>query len=285
MLKKTNHLHRHKGLIERVTDMSYGALFSAWLVCCIVAACIYFALSYVPGNGPEPLSHLPTVERFWDSLYFSFVTAASVGYGDITPFGFSKIIASIQSVVTLALFGIFISKLASFKGENAQREMHRLTFENIFHNTREGLFIIRKDFDRIIQDVEHNHPLPDHVWENLTVAYIQAQALLREIPDFYAAEIDLYTLDATREKLLTEGVHRTLQRINELLETLTNHGIDWSAHHRSFGELLELLHIADASMHLWQERSPHERTQAFTDIMELKERVHAQVSKTGKERT
>jgi hypothetical protein len=235
-------------------------------------------LSFIPGHGPQPLDHLDTVGRFWNSMYFSIVTAVSVGYGDIIPIGFSKIVASIQSIVTLALFGIFISKLASFRGEAAQKEMHRLTFENIFHNTREGLFIIRKDFDRIIQEVEQHRPLPEHVWENLTVAYIQAQALLQEIPDFYAVQSDLYTLDARREKLLLEGVHRTLHRINALLETFSRNGINWMKHHRSFSELVELLKTADSVVPLWRDRSPHEKTEAFADITELQERVRAQVA-------
>jgi hypothetical protein len=52
---------------------------------------------------------------FGNCLYFSVITFSSLGYGDVLPGGFSKIIASIEVFVGLAFLGIFISKLSSAK--------------------------------------------------------------------------------------------------------------------------------------------------------------------------
>ncbi|WP_158737345.1 ion channel [Alteribacillus sp. YIM 98480] len=35
----------------------------------------------------------------WKSIYFSVITMAAVGYGDITPVGYSQLVATIQSVI------------------------------------------------------------------------------------------------------------------------------------------------------------------------------------------
>jgi hypothetical protein len=51
----------------------------------------------------------------WNCIYFSVVTFTSLGYGDIVPRGFSKVIACIEVIVGLAYLGIFIAKLSSAK--------------------------------------------------------------------------------------------------------------------------------------------------------------------------
>ena len=172
--------------IDAIVQLSYQSLFLVWLLLAVVIGGLYFILSFVPGEGPVQLTNIDgTWSRFWNSIYFSFVTVTSTGYGDITPMGASKLLAIFQSILALLVFAVLVTKLVSKQQDVALQQIHKLVFEDVFHNIREGFYIVRKDFDRIIHTAEHGVALTEHNWEDLQTAYRQAQSFLRRIPDFY----------------------------------------------------------------------------------------------------
>lgn len=50
---------------------------------------------------------------FSDALYFSVVTEATLGYGDLRPVGISRILSCLQVFMGLVLAGLFVAKLTS----------------------------------------------------------------------------------------------------------------------------------------------------------------------------
>lgn len=275
-MAKENPARRYH-ILEQLTQASYAVLFGAWLIVVFLFGVLYFLFSHLPGQGPTFFENLTVIEHFLNSLYFSIITATTVGYGDIVPQGFSKVLVSIQSVTSFVLLGIFVAKIVSHKQEVALEEVYRHTIEDIFHNTREDLFIIRKDLDRIIEEVEETGGLSNDTWVLLTTAYRQAQTILQEIPEFYSTERNLYTLDPKREELLFEAVTRTLHRMNRLLDALSRRGVDWTAHRESVKELRELTRAIRVIASLWHERSPHAKTESFEDILSLNDTIHSRI--------
>src|SRR5947209_2648923 len=98
--------------LDMLSERSVGSLFQSWLA--IVAGCgaVYWVLDSTSGaalltSGAPIAGGLP---RLLASLYFSAVTATSVGYGDIVPVGFARLLAILESVAGLLLFGCVISK-------------------------------------------------------------------------------------------------------------------------------------------------------------------------------
>jgi len=265
--------------------MSYTTLFTLWIFLAVGFAVAYALLAtFSPENAPQQLLGLSALDRLGNSIYYSIITATSTGYGDIVPFGLSKTFASIQTITGLFIFAILVGKLVSQRQDLAVRQMHKLTYEDVFHNTREGLYIIRKDFDRIIDKIECKVPLSLMDWEDLATAYKQGQSLILEIPEFYSPEeTPLYTIDARREQLLMEAVHRTLHRINHLIDTFSMAGIDWNAQMESAKELMELLKVIAIVTPLWKSCSSHQREESFETILRLKERAWNRVrNATGK---
>ena len=59
-------------------------------------------------------SSSPTVS-FWSCLYFSVVTFTSLGFGDLVPTGAGRFFAGVEVVLGLAIFGLAVSKLSSYK--------------------------------------------------------------------------------------------------------------------------------------------------------------------------
>jgi len=280
--KGNNHTALHHRVIAGITRLPYSTLFSLWMLLAALFAVAYALLAtFSPANAPPQLLGLSPLARLGDSIYFSVITATSTGYGDIFPMGFSKALASIQSISALFIFATFVTKLVSQQQEIAVKQMHRLTYEDVFHNTREGLYIIRNDFDRIIDKLERKESLMSEDWENLATAYKLGQSLLLEIPDFYSSEdAALYTIDARREQLLMEAVHRTLQRVNHLIDAFSMAGIDWNTHAESAHELKELLNVVHTVTPLWRTRSPYQKEESFETILRLKERATNRLFRT-----
>lgn len=82
-----------------------------------------FILLTILGNGLIILTSLlfyhieydanPKVERYMDALWWSFATATTTGYGDITPVtDFGKILSIILMLVGLALFAMYTALFA-----------------------------------------------------------------------------------------------------------------------------------------------------------------------------
>lgn len=268
--------------MEKLTKLNYSTLFVIWLGMALFFAFAYFGLSFIGDgeHGPSQIHDMAPVWRFYNALYYSVITATSTGYGDITPHGLSKIVASLQSISALFIFALFVTKLVSHQQEVTLNEVHRMAFEDMFHNTREGMYIARKDFDHVMRLLKKNESIDVEHWENITTAYRQLQTLLEEIPDFYENEVHKYTIDKNRENLLLEAVHRTLHRINQMLDLMSQKNVNWIEHETSMRELGKLVAIINRITPIWKERSPHEAYESFEDILEMKDRMHLKILKS-----
>jgi len=261
-----------------LTELPYSTLFSIWIGMGLLFGVAYFLLTFLPGQGPTTDTIQDLNLRFWNCVYFSVITATSTGFGDFVPQGFSKVLASIQSMSTLIVFAVFVSKLISHRQEMALQEVHRLSYEDVFHNIREDLYVIRKDLDQFIHHAKRKHSLTEKHWQDLATAYEQAQMLLREIPEFYNGGSKLYTIDALRERLLLEALHRTLHRINALLEMLTMQKIDWVSEEHSMDALRELLDVIDETVSDWRKRSPYDHDEAFEDLLHTRDSISTRIA-------
>ncbi len=272
--------------LERLITASYPQLFARWLSINVLFAIGYYALAtWVPEHGPSIPTDLSAGYRALDSVYFSLVTATTIGYGDIIPLGFSKVLAITQSTGALLVFAVLVGKLVSQKQDATLHEVHRMTFEGVFYHIRHVLFIVRKDLDELIEKANAHKKFEEQHWSNLSIAYLQAHSLVEEIPGLYHGYgYDLHNVDLKHEKLLFEGVHRTLQRTHKLLETLDAHHIDWRSHESSTQELHSFIDMVDAIMPLWHERSPFHEEKEFEEIRAMSAQLHREMKAKAKVR-
>ncbi len=76
----------------------------------VICACTTFFLYATPkGHGIGPQSGATALECF----YFSIVTFSSLGYGDLHPEGFGRLVAVIEVMSGLILVALFVGKVAS----------------------------------------------------------------------------------------------------------------------------------------------------------------------------
>lgn len=131
-------------VLDSLGRMTPGVLFQGWLGVVAAFGVLYWVLARVGMSG---LRHgEDVVAANWqglaDSLYFSFVTALSIGYGDVTPVGAVRALAILEGTTGLVLFGVFISKLVSRRQEEMTVEIHRNAFEDRLGRVRMNLHMV-----------------------------------------------------------------------------------------------------------------------------------------------
>ena len=89
---------------------------------------------------------------------------------------------------------------------------------------------------------------------------------MESIPQFYDHDHLLYIVDPTRERLLTEAVHRTLERLCLLLTTLNQERISWKGQKKHVEELGQFIILTDDIIAQWKTLSPHKNTTVFKTL-------------------
>ena len=92
------------GILDKISYGKIGLIMGSILIICSV----YFWLL-------SPFNQGTTIKDigFFNSLYFNIITFSSLGYGDISPIGFGRLIASLEVLSGLVLIAVFVGKVAS----------------------------------------------------------------------------------------------------------------------------------------------------------------------------
>lgn len=242
-----------RSFVNWLIGLSYVRLGVLYGIAIVFIGCVYFFMAQVAPNHAPPLGGGPLWIQLLNGIYFSVITAASVGYGDITPHGISKLIAGIESLLSLFVFAILVSKPMSEKQDAVLYHMHKLTLDEIFVSIREGFYVMRQDFDAIMEEVRTSGTLSERGKENLETALHHGEVLLQDIPNFYDNERQLYVLDIRREQLLSEAVERTLERLLRTQGAISVHHIHLSDRTKAIHA--GLVALADRILTKWKRHS------------------------------
>ena len=97
-------------LLDRVP---FWAILASTLGVVLTFASIYWGLDhYALGHGLIGPAGEPPL-AWYDYIYFSLVTQATVGYGDIRPIGWSRFVTSIHAVVGICITGFLVAKITT----------------------------------------------------------------------------------------------------------------------------------------------------------------------------
>src|SRR5690242_2736124 len=127
-----------------VVNWPLERLVGFWLGMILIFGVIYWLAGIGMGWGLQAgisVVH-PDVSGLLTAIYFSFVTALSIGYGDVIPIGPLRILAVVEGIAGLLVFGCVISKLVSRRQEELTGEIHRTTFEDRLDRVRTNLHLV-----------------------------------------------------------------------------------------------------------------------------------------------
>lgn len=221
-----------ENLISFLDRISFGQVFLTWFVVIAVFALAFFALSVSPSHA---LSYRGTVitpnsPGFFNSIYYSFITITTTGYGDISPNGLSKLLAILEVVSGVILTGVLISKLVGIKQERILEEVYDISYEEIIDRLRSGLYLFRSDVNRTLEKIESGSIRPREVKDlwmifsglDTTLANIKNMVMPIRGEKYYYKRIDVFRLE-----LLLNSIQLSLNKMLELVKNLKAHNLDW----------------------------------------------------------
>jgi hypothetical protein len=127
-------------LIEMIERVSLTFFLCVYAAVIILLAFIYCLLPPSEGLVSSNDSHFSV--SFGSALYFSITTVTTLGYGDIIPVGFARVLACFEAFFGLSMLGIILAKITSARlsyhvlrlfGSDAQNrlEAFNLQFDRI----------------------------------------------------------------------------------------------------------------------------------------------------------
>jgi hypothetical protein len=206
--------------LDALANQSFGTLLAIWLAVVLGSGVAYWlpglwgATTLLQGGTPVPF----TLEGLGTALYFSFVTATSVGFGDVVPVGPMRALAVLEAVAGLLVFGCVISKLVSRRQEELVEEIHHLAFEERLDRIRTNHHLVLSELQGLAGDCAGT-PLPvERLLTRVESTTIVFAGELRAIHDL------LYRPQQTPEEPVLETIlaslTATLKGLAELLDRL-----------------------------------------------------------------
>ncbi len=131
-------------ILEVVDSLSIGRLFSLWLGVIVACGTAYWLIDLSGKTGLIEAGQVagPGFKGFLTAIYFSFITATSVGYGDVLPVGATRILAVAEAIGGLLIFGLLIAKFVSYRQDMMVREIHSVTFEERLDRVQTNLHLV-----------------------------------------------------------------------------------------------------------------------------------------------
>lgn len=189
--------------LEALADRSFASLARLWLGLVLGFGVLFWLASALPGWGLRESggAEVPfTAAGLVEAIYFSFVTALSIGYGDVTPGGMLRIPAIVEGAAALLLFGVLISKLVSRRQEELTAEIHALAFEDRLVRVRSNLHFALSELQELAAICATSPTPPLAVARRVESAVAVFAAELRAIHDL------LYRPQQAPEEETLEGI-------------------------------------------------------------------------------
>ncbi len=138
---------KDKSNLNWVNELKFKEIFFIWFLLVVSFGFIY---SYLNNDYSYLYNTVlgERVDNLFDSIYFSFVFATTTGFGDVTPFGIFKFIATLELITGLLVLALVTSKLVSVKQDILMDEIYELSFKNKINDLRSSLLLFRQKINQ-----------------------------------------------------------------------------------------------------------------------------------------
>ncbi len=131
-------------VLDLIQERSAFQLILIWIGTVLLCGVAYWLAALAGEHGLVEAGRPVGVDLMGlaSAIYFSFVTATSIGYGDIVPVGIGRAIAVAEAVMALLVFGAVVAKFVSHRQEELTSEIHRATFEERLDRVQTNLHMV-----------------------------------------------------------------------------------------------------------------------------------------------
>lgn len=194
-------------------------LFLIWIAMILLSGAGYWLVALAGKQGlieaGAPVG--ADLKGLGSALYFSFVTATSIGYGDILPVGIARVIAVAEAITALLLFGAVVAKFVSHRQDELVGEIHQITFEERLDRVQTNLHLVISELLTITAMCEAKKP-PNRIGTRLESATLIFVGEMRSIHGLlYQRRL------AVEERVLAAilaNLYSALNLLSELLKSL-----------------------------------------------------------------
>jgi hypothetical protein len=203
--------------LDALADRSVAELFNLWVAIVVGCGIAYWALAQAasPSLLTAGGSTGTGAQGLLSAIYFSAVTATSVGYGDIVPNGIARLVAIAESMAGLILFGCVVSKFVSRRQEQLIDDIHHIAFEERLGRVRTNLLLVRAELQATARLCEGQEIAPREA-----VARVESAAMVF-VGELQAVHDLLFRPQQTPDEPVLEGILAGLASVfREFLELL-----------------------------------------------------------------
>lgn len=164
-------------VFDAVDSLSTTGVFAIWLALILVCAVVYWLSGFAghPVLTEAGRTVAPDWGGLWTAIYFSFVTATSVGYGDVLPVGAARVLAVAEAAGGLMIFGLLVAKFVSHRQDILVRQIHGVTFEERLDRLQTNLHLVVSELLAIGAAFDDGaHATPRIAWrlESTTLVFV-----------------------------------------------------------------------------------------------------------------
>jgi len=191
-------------LLDLAERLSSTRLALIWLAVILICAGIYWLVGLL--GHPSLVERNQPVRSLADAIYFSLVTATSVGYGDLLPVGAVRAVAVAEAVAGLLIFGALIAKFVSRRQDELVGEIHRIAREQRLDRVQTNLHMLVAEFQSLAATPEGTDVSPEQVVTRLEGGVLLLAGELRTVRSLLSREqsqIDAPTLKALLVSLVS----------------------------------------------------------------------------------
>ena len=258
--------------VDALGDRSIAVLFGAWAGLVLLCAVAYWRFGWsaqnglVSNSGPIGTGGLGLVE----AIYFSSVTATSVGYGDIVPHGAARVVAVIEAIAGLVIFGCVVSKFVSRRQEALIGEIHHIAFEERLGRVRTNLLLVRAELEATARMCEGQDTTPHGA-----LARVDSAAMVF-VGELHAVHDLLYRPQSAPDEAVLEailaGLTSVFREFNELLTC-----VQAQRGQRSPALAASIRHMARLAKEICGDCVPREFAPSLRNWMDQIQRLAAEV--------
>jgi hypothetical protein len=211
-----------------IDKFTFLRILSVWLGIISLFGLLYYFLPTTSSYLFITKTGVPTTS-FYESMYFSFITATTTGFGDISPLGFFRLIAIIEVILGLLVLAVVTSKLVSLKQNTIIEELYEITLTERINRVRSRLLYLRQNMSDYIHRIEEGAVQKRDI-KQLYQFFQQFKDTSDEITLMFSRLRKSETTGQVTEVhagLIVNSCIDTLSRIQEVIETLMQQNVSW----------------------------------------------------------
>jgi len=208
--------------------LSFLHIFLIWAIVIVIFGFAYHSLTKDTSYLYQVLENKTSLSIF-DTIYFSFITATTTGFGDILPFGSFRILALIEVVCGLLLLALVTSKLVSIRQDVILNEVYEISLGEKISRIRSSLLLFRQNINRIIEHIEEGIIKKREIIDMYTYISSLEDSLQQIFTLFTRGRTNHFTkdVDPVNAELIFISIIQSLEKLLELINTSENQKIEW----------------------------------------------------------